>query len=107
MVTVVVRLRGIGLAELQILVLSHLHARQRTVTILKFGLYPHDLRIEGANALCSPSRHCELDIGDAERDAPEARRIRLMAADAIAPGTCGFDVVILLVECEGGAFQPF
>src|SRR5882724_2356040 len=105
MVTVIVRLREIGLAELQILILSDLHARQCIVGVCKFGLYSHDLRIEGANAFRSPRRHLEFDIGYAERNPPEARRIRLVAADAIAPGTCCFDVVVLLVEPESGARQ--
>src|SRR3982074_1958137 len=105
MVAVVIRLRPVGLAELEILILRHLHARDRSVAVPEFGGYPHDLRIEGANALRRPGRYLELDIGDAERDAPEAGGIRLIAAHAIAPGTGGLDVVVVLGERERGAVQ--
>ena len=67
------------------------------------GGYPHDLRIKGADAFHGPGRYLELDIGDAERDAPEARGIRLMAAHAIAPGARRLDVAVMLAERERGA----
>src|ERR1019366_8621071 len=105
MVAVVIRLRPIDLAELEILVLAHLRARHGPVAVPKFGLYPHDLRIEGADACRGPGRYLELDIRDAERYASEARGIRLMAAHAIAPGTCCLDVVIVLAERERGTVQ--
>src|SRR5260370_10262895 len=103
MVTIEIALRPIGLAELQILILSHLRARDSTVAVFEFGLYPHDLRIEGANAFRSPNRYLEFDIGDAERDAPEARGIRLIAAHAVAPGTGRLDIVVVFAEPERGA----
>src|SRR5260370_30759577 len=103
MVTVVIGLRPIGLAELQILILSDFRARHSTVTVLEFGLYPNDLWIEGANAFRSPLRYLELDIGDAERDAAEACGIRLIAAHTIAPGTCCLDIVVVLAKRERGA----
>ncbi len=105
MVTIEIALRPIGLAELQILILSHLRARDSAVAVLEFGLYPHDLRIEGANAFRSPGRYLELDIGDAERDAPEARGIRLIAAHAVAPGTGRLDIVVVFAEPERGALE--
>src|SRR5580692_10211188 len=100
MVAVVFRLRPIGLAELQILILSDPDARHGTVVVLELGRYPHDLRIEVANALRRPGGHLELDIGDAKRDAPEAGGVRLIAAQPIAPGACRLDVVVVLTEGE-------
>src|SRR5258705_6325231 len=105
MVAVVIRQRPIDLAELQILVLGHLHARNGTVIVPEFGGDPHDLSIEGANFSRGPDRHLELDIRDTERDAPEARGIRLIAVHAIAPRTYGLDVVIVFAERERGAVQ--
>src|SRR5258705_6638649 len=105
--TVVIRLAPVGLAELQILILSDLDARYRAVAVLEFALHPHDLGIERANAFRSPNRHVEFDIGNAERDAPEARSIRLVAAHAIAPGADGFDIIIVFAERERGAFELF
>src|ERR1700676_5332978 len=105
MVAVEFRLRPVGLAELQILVLGHPSARHRAVAVPEFGRYPHELRIEGANALRGPDRDLELDIGNAERDAPEARGVRLIAAHPIAPGTGRLDVVVVLAERESGAFE--
>src|ERR1700736_3220450 len=105
MVTVIIGLRPIGLAELQILILSDLRARHRTAAVLEFGWYPNDLWIEGANAFRGPLRHLELDIGDAERDAPEACGIGLIAAHTIAPGTCCLDVVVVLAKRERCAVQ--
>ena len=61
--------------------------------------------IERADAFRGPDRYVELDIGNAERDAPEARGVRLVAAHAIAPGADGLDMVVVLAECERGAFQ--
>ena len=55
--------------------------------------------------LRGPDRHLELDIGDAERDAPEARGVRLIAAHAIAPGTGRLDIVVMLAERERGAVE--
>src|SRR5438067_392130 len=100
---VVIRLRGIGLAELQILILSALHARQGAVAVVRFGWYSHKFWIEGANAFGGPARYLEFDIGNAECDAPEARGIWFIAAQAIAPGTCRLDVVVVLAERERGA----
>src|SRR5947207_12370236 len=100
---VVIRLRGIGLAELQILILSDLHARQGAVAVVRFGWHSHEFWIEGANAFGGPARYLEFDIGNAECDAPEARGIRFIAAQAIAPGTCHLDVVVVLAERERGA----
>src|SRR5713226_3843005 len=107
MVAVVIRLRPIGLAELQILVLGHLHARHGAIAVGKFSGHPHDLRIEGANAWCGPDRALEFDIGDAERDAPEAHSIPRMAAHAIAPRTNRLDVVVVLAKRERRTVEPF
>src|SRR5438270_12366284 len=103
--TVVVRLRGIGLAELQILILANFRARQSAVLGFQFGWYSHEFWIERANAFGRPARHLKLDIGDAERDATEARGIRLIAAQAIAPRTCPFDEVLVLAKCGRGGLR--
>ena len=103
MVAVVVRLRAVGLAELEVLVLAHPGARHGAVAVFQLGGYCHDLRIEIGNALRRPEGDIEFDIGDAERDAPEPRGVRLVAAHAIAPGTYRLDMVVVLAEGEGGA----
>src|SRR5258706_4823238 len=100
MMAVVIRLRPIGLAELQILVLAHLHARHGTIAVRKLGGHPHDLWIEGANAWCSPDRDLEFDIGETDRDAPEARGVRLIAAHAIAPWPNRPDMAVVLAKRE-------
>src|ERR1700682_2269844 len=107
MVAVVIRLRPIGLAELQILVLGHLHARHGAIAVPKFSGHPHDLWIKGANAWCGPDRDLEFDIGDAERDAPEARGVRLITAHAIAPWTNRLDMVVVLAERERRTVELF
>ena len=56
-------------------------------------------------AFRGPNRNIELDIGNAERDAPEARGVRFVAAHAIAPGAGRLDMVVVLAEFERGAFQ--
>ena len=56
-------------------------------------------------AFAVPDRHVELDIGNAERDPSEAVGIGLIDAHAIAPGAGGLDVIIVLAEGEGGAFE--
>src|SRR6185369_16114988 len=76
-----------------------------SVAVCKRGLDPHDLGIEIANAFCAPLRHVEFDMGNAERDPPEAGGIRLVAAHAIAPRTDRLDMVIVRAECEGGAVE--
>jgi hypothetical protein len=54
------------------------------------------------DAFRGPDRHVELDIGNAERDAPEARGVRLVAAHAVAPRADRLDMVVVLVP---GAMQ--
>src|SRR5260370_21327437 len=107
MVAVVIRLRPIGLAELQILVLGHLHARHGAIAVRKLGGHPHDRWIERANAWRGPDRDLEFDIGDAERDAPEARGVRLIAAHAIAPWTGRLDMVVVLAKRERRTVELF
>src|SRR5712664_4000790 len=107
MVAVVIRLRPIGLAELQMLVLAHLHTRYGTIAVLELGGHPHDLWIERANALCGPDRYIELDIGNAECNTPKARGVRLVAAHAIAPWTSRLDMVVMLAERECGTVEFF
>src|SRR3954453_6710932 len=105
MVAVIVRLRAVGFAEPEILVLAHLHLCDRGVAVLQLGRDAHDLGIERANAWCGPERHVELDIRDAERDAPEALSIRLVAAHPIAPWAYRLDVVVMLAERKRGALE--
>src|SRR5215475_12060834 len=106
MVAVEIRLRPIGLAELQVLLLADFDARDGAVAVLQGSRDSHDLRIESANGFRSPHRYLELDVGNAEIDRSEARRIRLVDAQPVAPGTCRLDMVVALAECEGRAFQP-
>src|ERR1700723_3384638 len=103
MVAVIVRLRPVGLEKQEMLAVADLHPRNGAVAIVQFGRHRHELRIEGANAFRGPDRNFELDIGYAERDAPEPRGIRLKAAHAIAPGTDRLDVIVVLAERKFGA----
>ena len=98
-------LRPVGLAELQNLILADLDPRHGVITVQELCRHPHNLRIEGADRFRGACRHVELDIGNAERDAPEARRVRLIAAHAVAPGADRLDMVIMLGECERRSFQ--
>src|SRR6195256_4868303 len=107
MVAVVIRLRPIGLAKLQMLVLAHLHARHGAIAVVELGGHPHDLRIERANAFCGSDRYIELDIGNAERDAAESRGVRLVTAHAIAPWTSRLDIVVVHAERECGTVEFF
>ena len=101
--TVERRLRRVGLAELHVLVLAHLHARERAVAVLHLRGRAHDRRIERRDRFRAADRHVEFDVGDAERDAPEALGVRLVAAHAIAPRTGRLDIIIVLAEAE---FRP-
>src|SRR4051794_18916072 len=107
MMAVIVRLRPVGFAEPEMLVLAHLDMRDRAVAVLQLGRDAHDLGIERANTLCGADRHVELDIGDAERDASEPRGIRLVAAHAIAPWAYRLDMVVVLAERKRGALELF
>src|SRR5437868_13136643 len=100
MMPVVLRLGPFGLAELHVLILADLDPRHRGVAVEEFGLHPHDRRIEGADRLRGAGRHVELDIGNAERDAPEARGVWLIAAYPVAPGADRLDMVVMFGECE-------
>src|SRR6185437_8897395 len=102
---VIIRLRPVSLAKLQILLLGRLHAHDRAVAVGKLGGHSHDLRIEIADTLRGAGWYLELDIGDAERDTPKAHGVRLIAAYAIAPWTGRLDVIVVLPECEGRAVQ--
>src|ERR1700722_13066514 len=87
------------------LVVAHLHGRDGGIAVPEFGRHPHDLWIKLANAFRGARRHLELDIGDAERDAPEARGVRLITAYAIAPGTRRLDMIVVLAKGKFRAFQ--
>src|SRR5438093_12315526 len=105
MVAVEIRLLAVGLAELQVLILADFDPREGAVAVLQEGRGSHDLRIESANGFRSPHRYLELDVGNAEIDRSEARRIRLVDEQPVAPGTCCLDMVVALAERKGGAFQ--
>src|SRR6201991_3283175 len=105
MMAIVVGLRPVGLAELEMLVAAHLDMRDGGVAVLQLGRYAHDLGIEIANALRGADRHVELDIGDAERDAPEARGVRLVATHPVAPRARRLDIVVVLAEGKRGALE--
>src|SRR6201991_2433320 len=105
MVAVVIRLRPVGFAEPEMLVLAHLHMRDGAVTVPQLSRHSHDLGIEIANALRGADRHVELDIGDAERNAPEARGVRLVATHPVAPRARRLDIVVVLAEGKRGALE--
>ena len=98
-------LRLVGLAELQILVLADLCPCHDTVAIHDGGGNAHDFGIEPADRLSRAARHVEFDIGHAERDAPEPLGVRFKAAQAVAPGANGLDVIVVFAIAERGAFQ--
>src|SRR5262245_62018306 len=95
----------VGLAEQQLLVLADLDARDRAVAVRDLGWRADHLRIEAGDAFGAADRDVELDIGEAKRDAAEARGVGLVAADAIAPGAGGFDVIVVLGEGEARAVE--
>jgi hypothetical protein len=99
------RLRTVGLAKLHVLVLAHLDAGERAIAVLHLRRRSHDGRIEIRNAPGGADRHVELHIRYPERNTPEARRVRLMAAHAIAPRTDRLDVIIVLGKAEFRAVE--
>src|SRR5262245_18427282 len=101
----VIRLRAVGFAELQILILAGLDARHRAFAVKHFSPTAHDRRIECSDRIYRPDRHVDFDIGNAERDASEARGVRLVAAHAIAPWTDRLDMIVALAESKCRAFQ--
>lgn len=105
MVAVVIRLRSVGLAELEVLVLAHLRPRHGAVAVVELSGYSHDLGIEIGDRLRSADRDIEFDIGNAERDTAEPCGVRLMAAYAIAPRAYRLDIIVVLAEGESGAGQ--
>ncbi len=94
------RLRRVGLAELQMLVLAHQGAGERTVAVLHLRGRSEDRGIEIRDAFRGADRHVELHVGNSERDAPEARRIRLIAAHAIAPRARRLDIIVVFGKAE-------
>src|SRR5262245_54643088 len=102
---VVVRQGAVGLTKHEILVLADLDARGRAVAI-SHGCWRADhCGIKGRNPAHSADRHVELHIRHPEGDAAEARNIRLIAADAVAPRAGRLDVVVMLGEAEPGALE--
>src|SRR5205807_8709837 len=89
-----------GLAKLHVLVLAHLNARERAIAVLQPRWRSHDRRIEIRDAPGGADRHVEFHIRDSKRDTPEARRVRFVAAHAIAPRTDRLDVVVVFGKSE-------
>ena len=106
-VMAVVRLlRRVGLAEVAVLFLTHLHAGLADVRGRRHGRErAHHLAIETGDALRRARTDVELDIGHAQHDAAEAALVRRMHGDAVAPGACGFDAVIAFAEVELRSLQ--
>ncbi|WP_229187875.1 hypothetical protein [Bradyrhizobium oropedii] len=65
----------------------------------------HDFEIEPADRFSRAARHLEFDIGHAERDASEPLGVRFKAAQPVAPGANGLDVIVALAIAERGAFE--
>jgi hypothetical protein len=102
---VVLRLRRVGLAELQVLVLAHQRPRDDAVAALHARGCSEHRRIERRDLPGGTDRDVELDIGHAERDAAEAFGVRLVDAHFIAPRTDRLDVIVVLGKSELGPFE--
>ena len=67
------------------LVLADGDLRGGAVAVHHLRRHVDHLLVEIRDALGGADRHVELDIGDAEIDAAEARGVRLVQADGVAP----------------------
>src|SRR5262249_15875171 len=98
--------RRVGLAEIPVLSLAHLHAGFRCVCVLDYRRErAHYLAIEAPDALSRARTHVERDIRHAQHDAAEAALIRRMHVDAITPRANGLDAVVAFPEIELGSLQ--
>src|SRR5215510_808705 len=102
---IVFRKRPVGLAEDEILVLADLDPSGGAVGIGDGRGRTDHRRVESRDAARGADRHVELDIGHAERDASEARKVGLVAANPVAPWAGRLDVVVMLREGEPGALE--
>src|SRR5262245_49301531 len=103
----VIRLLGrLGLAEVPVLFLAHLHPRLAAAAVLDHGgERAHDLAVEARDALRRARPHVELDIGHAEHDAAEAALVGRVDVDAVAPGADGLHAIVAFAEVEFRSFQ--
>ncbi len=101
-VMAVVRLlRRIGLAEVPVLFLAHLHTGLADVRARDHGREcAHHLAIETDDALRRAGTDVELDIGHAQHDAAEAALVRRMHVDAVAPWAGGLNAVVAFAEVK-------
>src|SRR5262245_19089146 len=96
----------VGLAEVPVLLLAHLHAGLADVCALDHGRErAHDVAIETRDAVRRAGTDVELDIGHPQHDAAEAGLVRRMNVDAVAPGADRLHAVVAFAEVEFRSFQ--
>src|SRR6202040_3901266 len=106
-VIVELRLRAVGLAEQQLLIVPDHDAGSGALAVaLDPGRHLDHAAIELGDAVRRADRHVELDVGNAEIERPKARRIGLMAAHAVAPRAGRLDVIVLFGKAEAGSLEP-
>src|SRR5262249_730764 len=101
-VIIELRERLVGFTKQEMLVLANPDGGHGSVAVCDLRGRVDHVAIKAADAAGGADRHVELDIGHSERDPPETGSIGLMAADAIAPGADGLDVIVVLAEIEPG-----
>src|SRR6266568_2471820 len=96
----------VGLAEVPVLLLAHLHAGLANTCALDHGRErTHDVAIETRDAVCRAGTDVERDVGHPQHDAAEAGLVRRMNVDAVAPGADGLDAVVVFTEVEFRSLQ--
>src|SRR5262249_31932271 len=99
-------LRRIGLAEVPVLLLAHLHAGFRRVSVLDDGRKrAHHLAIETRNAMRGAGTDVERDVRHAQHDTAKAVRVRRMHVDAVTPRADRLDTIVAFAEVELRSFQ--
>src|SRR6266542_5964291 len=98
----VVRLLGrVGLVEIPVLLLAHLHAGFRRISVLDDTRQrAHDFAVESRDAARRAGTHVERDIGHTQHDTAKAALVRRMHVDAVAPWADRLDAIVVFAEVE-------
>src|SRR6516165_7222155 len=96
----------VGLAEVPVLFLAHLHVGLAHICAFDHGRKrTHDLAIETRDAVRCAGTDVERDVGHPQHDAAEAGLVRRMNVDAVAPGADRLHAVVAFAEVEFRSFQ--
>src|SRR6516164_1550998 len=96
----------VGLAEVPVLLLAHLHAGLADVCALGHGHErAQDIAIETRDAVRRAGTDVEFDVGHPQHDAAEAGLVWRMNVDAVAPGADRLHAVVAFAEVEFRSFQ--